>query len=121
MATRALYIFKDSDTSITVYKHWDGYPSEDGAYSHIAKALPYAWDLPRFEADDFASAFIAGNKPKGGGDVRCLNEASTNGDALGVEYIYTVEANGDNQVKVTTVALWEPEKAFDIVYLSLED
>jgi hypothetical protein len=65
MSTRACYRFIDPDTSdpevVTVYKHSDGYP--DGAVCWITKALEHAWPLPRFEADEFATAFVAANKP----------------------------------------------------------
>jgi hypothetical protein len=44
---------------VTVYKHSDGYP--DGAVCWITKALEHAWPLPRFEADEFAAAFVAAN------------------------------------------------------------
>src|SRR4051794_36529103 len=63
MSTRALYTFicpgRKQDT-FHVYKHHDGYPK--GAAEAIANALPLAWQLPRFEADEFAAAFVAGNK-----------------------------------------------------------
>ena len=52
------------------YKHYDNYPS--GAADFIENAKSYAWDLPRFEADDFAAAFVAANKAKSGGEVRLL-------------------------------------------------
>ena len=42
---------------MTVYKH------SDGAVCWINKALEHAWPLPRFEADEFAAAFVAANKP----------------------------------------------------------
>ena len=46
--------------SWNVYKHSDNYPT--GAAGHIAAALAHAWPLPRYEADEFAAAFIAANK-----------------------------------------------------------
>ena len=99
MSTRALYTFKDTDGgTFTVFKHWDGYPS--GAYQFIQKALAYAWELPRFEADDIGAAFIAGNKPKGGGDLRLINDATTNGDVLGIEFHFMIEPAG-KRLKVT--------------------
>lgn len=71
MGTRAVYFFKDFDGSTYgVYKHYDNYPS--GAADFIENAKDYAWPLPRFEADDFASAFVAANKAKKGGEVRLL-------------------------------------------------
>lgn len=71
MSTRAIYRFKDKYKSITVYKHHDNYPS--GALWFIQRALEYAWELPRFEADEFAAAFVAANKGKGGGNIRLGN------------------------------------------------
>jgi hypothetical protein len=65
MSTRACYRFIDPDPTdpevVTVYKHSDGYP--EGAVCWITKALEHAWPLPRFEADEFAAAFVAANKP----------------------------------------------------------
>ena len=103
MSTRGLYTFKDADGEYTVFKHWDNYPISDngyGAYQFIKNALAYAWELPRFEADEFAASFIAANKKAGGGDLRLLPADATNGDALGVEFWYTVEAVG-KQLKVS--------------------
>ena len=99
MATRALYVFKDSDQSFTVYKHWDGYP--DGAYEFISDAIPYAWELPRFEASDFGAAFIAGNKKHGGGDIYLIAD-DADADAMGVEYIYTIMGEKDS-IRIKTV------------------
>jgi hypothetical protein len=45
---------------VTIYKHSDGYP--EGAVCWITRALEFAWPLPRFEADEFAAAFVAANK-----------------------------------------------------------
>ena len=97
MSTRGLYTFKDADGEYTVFKHWDNYPTSEngyGAYQFIKNALAYAWDLPRFEADEFAASFIAANKKAGGGDLRLLPADATNGDALGIEFHYTVEMDG---------------------------
>lgn len=68
MSTRAVYTFIgcaefDRGERHHVYKHCDGYPS--GAADAIAAAIPLAWPLPRFEADEFAAAFVAGNKERG--------------------------------------------------------
>lgn len=62
MSTRAIYTFVDKNNEgLHVYKHHDGYPS--GACKAIKNALNHSWALPRFEADDFGAAFVAGNKP----------------------------------------------------------
>ncbi len=62
MSTRALYTFRsqDGDEEYHVYKHHDGYPM--GAAAALTRALAFAWSLPRYEADEFAAAFVAANK-----------------------------------------------------------
>ena len=73
MGTRAVYFFEDCHTDgryYGVYKHYDGYPQ--GAAAHIEDAKSYAWPLPRWEADEFAAAFVAANKNPKGGEVRLL-------------------------------------------------
>jgi len=85
MATRAVYSFQDQYNTYHVYKHWDGYP--EGALEFIAAALPYAWPLPRYEAADFAAAFIAANKKPEGGDVYMTDHWEKHSD---IEYRYMV-------------------------------
>ena len=73
MGTRAVYFFEErlnDDCYYGVYKHYDGYPQ--GAAAHIEDAKAYAWPLPRWEADEFAAAFVAANKNPKGGEVRLL-------------------------------------------------
>lgn len=65
MSTRAVYTFKDSYSSHSVYKHHDGYP--EGAQLWIRAAIPFSWGGARFEAADFSAAFVAANKTSGGG------------------------------------------------------
>jgi hypothetical protein len=63
MSTRALYTFATAGTSdvFHVYKHHDGYPS--GALRTIRTAFAwFAWELPRFEPDEAAAAFVAAGK-----------------------------------------------------------
>ena len=114
MATRALYVFKDALDTFIVYKHWDGYPETNGAYGFISEAIPYAWELPRFEAADFATAFIAGNKKEGGGDIYMTNGDTTNGDAMGIEYIYTVTGEKDS-IRIKTKHLWDDTDLPDVI------
>jgi hypothetical protein len=64
MGTRALFTFEDTTESFHVYKHSDGYP--EGALEALRAAVPLAWELPRFEPDEFAAAFVAGNKSRPG-------------------------------------------------------
>ena len=71
MGTRAIYIFEDDHEEVHVYKHYDNYPS--GAVDFIENAKEFAWELPRFEADEFAAAFVAANKNRKGGEVRLVN------------------------------------------------
>lgn len=100
MGTRAMYSFTTGNETYHVYKHWDGYPQ--GAAKFIEKALPYAWPLPRFEPDEFACAFIAGNKkaadpkkdPYGqGGDIRLMESGDWRSVApRDLEYRYEISA-----------------------------
>lgn len=85
MGTRAVITFIDEDNTFHVYKHWDGYPAE--ILKGIENAKPFAWELPRFEADEFAAAFIAANKEKGGGDIRLTHTYEDHGD---LEFRYEV-------------------------------
>lgn len=87
MSTRAVFIFKDLEFGTTniVYKHSDGYP--EGACEAINNTLSFAWELPRYEGDEFAAAFVAANK-SGQGGVRLVQ--SPKHIAADVEYIYTV-------------------------------
>lgn len=76
MGTRAIYIFEDEHEEVHVYKHYDNYPQ--GAVDFIENAKEFAWELPRFEADEFAAAFVAANKNRiggicKGGGVRLVN------------------------------------------------
>lgn len=60
MSTRGIYTFYDDQDHFNVYRHSDNYPS--GAWEAIQNALKLAWELPRYEADEFACSFIAANK-----------------------------------------------------------
>lgn len=64
MGTQAVYTFFDEKFEYHIYGNFDGYPT--GAYDKLIKMIPFAWPLPRFEANDIAAAFIAGNKQSGG-------------------------------------------------------
>ena len=80
MGTRAIYIFEDEHEEVHVYKHYDNYPL--GAVDFIENAKEYAWELPRFEADEFAAAFVAANKNRKGGEVRLVNARFKDRDAM---------------------------------------
>lgn len=88
MGTRAVYTFKSHGEAFHVYKHWDNDPS--CAAGFISQACLKAWDLPRFEADEFAAAFIAANKDKAG-DICLIKSARACGDAA---YFYEVTHDG---------------------------
>jgi hypothetical protein len=80
MSTRATYTIHDNQEQFHVYKHHDGYPL--GGIKAIAAALPFAWDLPRFEGDEFAAAFVAGNKWNKGSDLMSVARKA-HADAFG--------------------------------------
>lgn len=102
MSTRAVYTFIDKDNSrYHVYKHWDNYPEREdnlevGAYAFIRQAKELAWELPRFEASEFAAAFIARHKHEGGG-VYLTRGWGEHGD---LSYHYTIrQKNGKLEVR----------------------
>lgn len=91
MSTRGVYIFKDKNGGeFHVYKHWDNYPS--GACEFLVDAMKKAWQLPRFEADEFACAFIAANKDCEGG-VRLIPHGVTD---MGQDYTYIITCPNSN-------------------------
>jgi hypothetical protein len=87
LGTRACYIFKDADQSFCVYGHWDGMPS--GALEKILDTVnsELCWEFPRFEASDFAAAFVAANKHKGGGGIYLTTSPKYHGD---LAYTYEI-------------------------------
>lgn len=106
MSTRACYTFKDQHNTFHVYKHSDGYPT--GAAQWIAAAVPFAWELPRFEASDFGAAFIAGNK-KRGGSCYLMHTGEIKAVAPGdINYRYEIECEGGIiQVTAYKTKYWE--------------
>lgn len=96
MGTRAIYIFRNKTTDwseeYSVYGHWDGYPSY--AALRFAKALDKGWKLPRYEADEFAAAFVAANKDAAG-DIRLATRWSDYGD---IEYVYVLSQANNGQL-----------------------
>jgi hypothetical protein len=104
MATRAVYTFKSHGEAFHVYKHWDNAPT--GAAAFIRAALQRAWDLPRFEADEFAAAFIAENKHQAG-DIRLIKSPSRIADA---DFFYEVEHDGKDLI--VTCKDWDKRRRF---------
>lgn len=96
MGTRAVITFIDETDTFHVYKHWDGNP--ENILNCIEEAKKFAWELSRFEADEFAAAFVAANKTRGGGDIRLTHSYEDHGD---LEYRYEVrEVGGELDVQV---------------------
>lgn len=81
-----MYEFKDDSGRWMVYVHHDGYPT--GAAQKFTATLKsgLAWELPRFEADEFAAAFVAANK-KQPGSIRLLSGPQ---EATDIEFYYIV-------------------------------
>lgn len=80
MSTRATITVADDNDSFDIYQHHDGYPDgPNGLVRHIAMARRLAWDLPRFEAADFAAAIIAVLKDRGG-STYLTSDAEAHGD-----------------------------------------
>jgi hypothetical protein len=127
MSTRAIYTFIDQDAKpkdfINIYKHYDGYPS--GALEAIQEAFAYAWTLPRFEADDFAAAFVAGNKSVSGGGIRVFPTGPQKNickSACDIEYRYEVRCI-DNKLHITAfeTSYWQTPKETGLFAGNIEE
>jgi hypothetical protein len=100
MSTRACYTFTDWQGEFHVYKHHDGYPYAHGVHEGenyevgglvwINNAKEFAWELPRFEADDFAASFVVANKD-GGGGCRLINKPNPWEFSSDSEYWYKIK------------------------------
>jgi len=109
MSTRGLYTFIDNDGQYHVYVHSDNYPDgEHGGVNKINRTLAKAWPLPRFEADEFATAFIATVKDGPGGVRLTLGETWQKAAPADIEYHYVVSMKGSAlYVEVYSTNCWE--------------
>ena len=113
MGTRSIIVVHDKDEKKghCIYRHWDGYP--ESIIPDLELALPYAWPLPRFEADEFAASIVAAWKKPGdgkdlhsqGGNIRLsgeieLKDRFKEGDSRGVDYSYVVTED-EGKVRVS--------------------
>jgi len=117
MSTRAVYTFFDLDgSSHHVYVHHDGYPTGAAEKFELTLASGKIWELPRFEADEFAAGFIAANKSDSG-SVRLLLDPKSVCD---VEYHYTVtqlKRGGPLSVQCGAVSNWDGEWNVDTLWI----
>lgn len=106
MSTRSVFSFHEAGIKrkFHVYKHSDGHPA--GAVRAFLNALPLAFDLPKFEADEFAAAFIAGNKQAGGG-IRYSNGPQHHAD---LEYHYEVWQAANKTIMLNAWRFTEDKK-----------
>jgi len=108
MSTRAVLTVEEKDgTVFSIYKHGDGYP--EGMALMMVEALQFAWTLPRFEAMDWSAAFIAANKPVGGGSVYITSGADYHSD---LDYAYKIGQAKNGQLIVACVSLIEERLMF---------
>lgn len=116
MSTRAVYTFVEPNpepdvgveyTHFNVYKHHDGYPT--GACEAIEAALEAAWDLPRFEADEFAAAFVAQNKAF----ERHLKYANERGHDNPARFARGLAQGG---IRLMPTGHWQDHAPWDIEY-----
>ena len=94
-----------------LYRHADGYPrGRDGVLATVEHALPYAWPLPRFEAEDFATAIVRAWKSQGGGVSFDGSPEAWELIQPDVEWVYVIktEAPDNDRVEpVVQVFHWE--------------
>lgn len=115
MSTRATITVADDHDSFDLYQHHDGYPEgPHGLVRHIAMARRLAWDLPRFEAADFAAAVIAVLKDRGG-STYLTQDAEAHTDR---SYHYRIEPVRENYA--TRVLLTISRPAWDRTQRDIE-
>ena len=109
MGTRAIYQFQDDDgDECFVYKHYDNYPQL--AVHFIEEAKSMAWPFPRYEADEFAAAFVAANKNRAGGEVRLVSHHLRGEDEILKEHHwcdYHYEIHFDKDDQDLWVEIWQ--------------
>jgi hypothetical protein len=88
MSTRAVISFRDDTGMYHVYQHYDGDPE---SVLENLKNVKHCWPFPRWEANDFAAAYVATYKD-GGGNIRLTQSARRHSD---LEFKYVVYAHGD--------------------------
>ena len=105
MSTRATISVADDNDSFDIYQHHDGYPDgPHGLVRQIAMARRLAWNLPRFEAADFAAAIIAVLKDRGG-STYLTRDADTHGDR---DFHYRVTPLRENMTTRVILTISKP-------------
>ncbi|MCA2999775.1 MAG: hypothetical protein ING75_14355 [Rhodocyclaceae bacterium] len=96
MSTCAEIQFKDAEETFAIHQHSDGYPEgEHGVIAAIEKSIPYAWRDGRFEAAEFACAYIRANKARQGG-LYLLKDPTDLAKEVSALYLYVVTSNGES-------------------------
>ena len=78
----------------------------------LEKVLPFAWPLPRFEANDFAAAIVRAWKEEGGGNIYI--DGSPKGWEqihFDTEWVYVIQPTKNRQKNSFPGFLGEPEVA----------
>ena len=113
MGTRSNLIIADDYNRLQLYRHYDGYPdSVTGVLADLEKAFPYAWPLPRFEADDFAAAIIRAWKGEDGGNIY-IDGAPKGWEQIhgDVEWVYIIQPRAERKKNGPSKFTGKPEVA----------
>lgn len=90
MSTRCNILVRDEHQTIQLYRHCDGYP--ESVIPDLKEVLAYAWELPRFEADDFSAAMVRAWKREGGGGVYIDGDYVPSDTLHGdIEFLYVID------------------------------
>lgn len=93
MGTRAVITFIDTFGRYSVYQHWDGDP--DTVIPRIRNTT-HRWRWPRYEADEYAAAYIATHKT-GEGNIRLTRGPTAHGD---LSYRYEVRVTSGDVMQI---------------------
>lgn len=98
MSTRAIITVFDKEDGFNIYLHADTLPER--VMPSIEKAMEYAWEFPRFEAWDFATALIKVLKQRAWW-VYLVTSVQNMSE---IDYFYQIsEDEWDVKVKITNI------------------
>lgn len=94
MSTSAEIQFKDTNETFALFQQYDAYPeSPHGVFDAVKKSLSFAWRDGRFEASEFACAYIRANKVRHGG-LYLLSAPTDISNEESEKYVYVITSDG---------------------------
>lgn len=117
MGTRAVITFIDEFGRHSVYQHWDG--DYETVLDNIRKTIRSGkcWKWPRWEADEFAAAYVATVKTDSG-NIRLSRGVAGHG---GLSFSYTVQKEGKDGEEALRIATRSGSKLLSVRWIVFTD